>query len=58
MAEQPFPDWIEKYRATIPQSPQEKTSEFDWWWIGSLVLTLAFVAGLVHFLWITYGAGP
>ena len=58
MAEQQFPDWIEKYRATIPQPQQEKTSRFDWWWIGSLVLTLTFVAGLVHILWITYRTRP
>src|SRR5579864_6407156 len=58
MAEQQFPDWVEKYRATIPKSQQEKTSKFDWWWIGSLVLTLTFVAGLVHILWITDSAGP
>jgi hypothetical protein len=58
MAEQQFPDWIEKYRATIPQPQQEKTSRFDWWWIASLVLTLTFVAGLVHILWITYRTRP
>jgi hypothetical protein len=54
MAEQQFPDWIEKYRATIPQSQQEKISKFE------LVVdrVACFQPNLcswrvVHTLWIT-----
>jgi hypothetical protein len=51
-----IPQWIEKYRATIPQS-QEKPSRLDWRWIRSLLLALAILAGLILVLGNIYKAG-
>jgi hypothetical protein len=51
-----IPEWIEKYRGTIPQS-QEKPSRLDWRWIRSLLLALAVLAGLILVLGNIYKAG-
>jgi hypothetical protein len=54
--QQPFPDWIEKYRAAIAQS-EERPSRLDWLWIRSLFSAVAALAGLILVLGTIYKAG-